>query len=294
MKNILCPLVLFIALVGALHAESVVCDNVRSNCGADGWQALVTDGKINVRSEPNTGGEKIFQLNAGDVVTVLNPCLNGMLADEAYAMWVKIRCGGGTGYVCSRWLTPCFVKVSIEGGAKSEYICHTAFYRPRKNGDGDGIFKRYVKDEFLYIRDGKVFRIKSESNHDEGASIFSEETPVTDLSLELSVEYHTGYEDDKPMIVAYEKIKINEKNYYRATMFRMDWWNLRWERNDTSGFYYFEEVMKSRLFDEDDSRCRPSMSFSAKTFDLREKEWGKTEQKLYPCEYLETIRWVNR
>ncbi len=44
----------------------------------------------------------------------------------------------------------------------------------------------------------------------------------------------------------------------------------------------------------DNRGCFQTMSFSAKTFDLREKEWSKTEEKLFPCEYLENIRWVNK
>lgn len=294
MKNILCLFAFFFALLGTLPAEDIFCDNIPAAYDNRGWAALVTENKINVRSKPNTNAEKLFQLNVGDVVTVLWSTLNGMNVDGAYARWVKISCDYGTGYVCSRWLTKNFVKVNIENNAKLEYICYNAFYKAPAEDDPDGIHKRYVKDEVLYIQDGTIYRIKSEDadgdtdQHDD-FSFLPEKTLVTDFSLELSVEYNTGYEDDEPIILAYENIYINEKNYYRATMF-----NLYWYGRSSDKTYYFCEIMKSKLFDDDNRGCFPTMSFSAKTFDLREKEWSKTEEKLFPCEYLENIRWVNK
>ena len=67
----------------------------------------VIDNRVNVRSAPNISGEKLFQLNAGDKVRILEWNEDGewLWAEGYYAPWYKISCAKGTGYICGRYVS---------------------------------------------------------------------------------------------------------------------------------------------------------------------------------------------
>ena len=67
----------------------------------------IIDDRVNVRSAPNLSGEKLFQLNAGDEVTIteFNQNWDRLFAEGYYAPWYKISCKKGEGYICGRYVS---------------------------------------------------------------------------------------------------------------------------------------------------------------------------------------------
>lgn len=123
-------------------------------------ECIVTEEVINVRSGPGTNYEKLFQVKAGDIVEVISKCDEKMYADDAYANWYKIEKDGQTGFMCSRWLSGDFLKVSFDDNSYC-YIAYEAFYIIPENFDPDWDSYTYIEDDFIFIKDGKIKKDKS-------------------------------------------------------------------------------------------------------------------------------------
>jgi len=117
---------------------------------ANSWDHYVIDNKVNVRSTPSLSGEKLFQLNAGDAVRIIewSKDWEWLLEESYYAPWYKISCAQGTGYICGRYISckeavgdldndgedeifACLCITERKGGAVSDV--HPSFYNVNKN-----------------------------------------------------------------------------------------------------------------------------------------------------------------
>lgn len=86
----------------------------------DDTTQIVTDKNLNVRSGPDTNYEKLFQLNAGNKVVVLEKTDATFKAEGAVAYWYKIECDKGSGYLCARWLSNNWAQGDIDGDGDGE------------------------------------------------------------------------------------------------------------------------------------------------------------------------------
>jgi hypothetical protein len=98
---------------------------------------IVTDNGINVRSGPGTGYERLFQLNAGDHVLVLEKCDATLKAEGAVAHWYKIECWMGRGYICGRWLSSKWREGDLDGDGRKEYLAAQFFNDIPPDYEGD-------------------------------------------------------------------------------------------------------------------------------------------------------------
>lgn len=288
MKKFIFSLILLISS-GILFAEELFCDNYIANRYAETYpDYIITKNNVTVHDD-FPGGNVLFKLNAGDIVHIEEYFKESEeLVKGTYAWWFKISCSKGEGYVLGRYMTPNFIEVDFDDKSNSEYICYMAYFKWRILHETDWVNKRYVKDEFLYIKGRNVYLINS--SEFPKFTLFSEETPVTDFSVFLSMDYDTGYEEPT-VLVATEKIQIDKKIYYRATLFNF------YETSRTEKPYYYAcELLKTDLFDEDEVGIQPYVIFPKKTYSVRWHEWENNEidYNLYPCEFWEAKLHVNK
>lgn len=288
MKKLILSLILLIS-AGNLFAEELFCDNYIANRYDESYpDYIITKNNVTVHDD-FPGGNVLFKLNAGDIVHIEEYFKESEeLVKGTYAWWFKISCSKGEGYVLGRYMTPNFIEVDFDDKSNSEYICYMAYFKWRILHESDWVSKRYVKDEFLYIKDRNVFLITS-SEYPK-LTLFNEETPVTDFSVFLDVDYDSGYEDPNIIVVS-EKIQIGETYYNRATLFNF-YGSSRAEKPD----YYFFEIVKTDLFNEDDVGLQPYLIFPNKTYSVRWREWeyNEIDYNLYPGEFWEAKLHVNK
>ena len=100
MKKIVCCFLLIANIISGYAQKYIAVDYGK-------WAHYVIDDKVNVRSAPSLSGEKLFQLNAGDKVEILewDKDWDWLLAEGYYAPWYKISCIKGIGYICGRYLS---------------------------------------------------------------------------------------------------------------------------------------------------------------------------------------------
>ncbi len=288
MKKLILSLILLISS-GILFAEELYCDNDIANRYAETYpDYIITKNNVTVHDD-FPGGKVLFKLNAGEIVHIKEFFKESEeLVKGTYAWWFKISCSKGEGYVLGRYMTPNFIEVDFDDKSNSEYICYMAYFKWRIPHETDWVSKRYVKDEFLYIRDRNVYLINSSTNPK--LTLFNEETPVTDFSVFFSVDYDTGYEDPTIIVVS-EKIQIGETYYDRANLFSF-YETSRAEKP----YYYFCEIVKTDLFDEDEVGIQPYLIFPKKTYSVRWREWENNEidYHLFPCIFLEVKEHINK
>ena len=150
-------LLVTVAIPFFAYAERRVChgSGLSEKCSA-----VITGTNVNVRSKPSTGGAKLFQLNAGDIVYVQEICKEEMYVDNAYANWVKIKCSSGEGYVCSRWMTAYFVDLENESLKVIEYLAYEYFFSEPEdyNPDRDWDEIKILRDNFIHITERRTDR----------------------------------------------------------------------------------------------------------------------------------------
>jgi len=112
-------------------------------------RCIVTGNAVNVRSGAGSGYAKLFQLNAGDAVRIIewSKDWEWLLEESYYAPWYKISCAQGTGYICGRYISckeavgdldndgedeifACLCITERKGGAVSDV--HPSFYNVNK------------------------------------------------------------------------------------------------------------------------------------------------------------------
>ncbi len=89
---------------------------------------FVIDDSVNVRSEPNLNGKKLFKLNTGDKIqiTEYSKDWDWILAEGLWSPWYKISCAKGEGYVCARYISTKQVSFDIDfDGRKEIFACLT-------------------------------------------------------------------------------------------------------------------------------------------------------------------------
>lgn len=162
--------------------------------------AVITENKVNVRSSPGMSGNKIFQVNAGDVVEVLEICKEEFFADGAYAPWVKISCDYGTGYICSRWMSSNYVLLETGPCSDAEYLVYEYFYEIPENFNPDWDELKVVKDDFVYIAKSnvKIFDTVTLIPENENQMFMYPDTmlDITDRSI-----YSTGLKEDHVILI---------------------------------------------------------------------------------------------
>lgn len=155
--------VLFAAMCAVcmcVYAQNTDTDLYYQGFAYKDTRCIVTGNAVNVRSGAGSGYAKLFQLNAGDVVSVMEKCdAPPLLADGALSYWYKITCGKGTGFMCGRWLTSKYAAGDINADGKIDYITYQAFYRiPYGAEDFDEYI--FTNDTFLLIQGGTVSELK--------------------------------------------------------------------------------------------------------------------------------------
>ena len=77
MKKLITIAVLAFAAFSSAFAEKFIAidTNFRNEYIKNHGVHYVIDDRVNVRDEPNLSGSKLFQLNAGDKVTIIDFCL---------------------------------------------------------------------------------------------------------------------------------------------------------------------------------------------------------------------------
>lgn len=255
--------------------------------GVTEGEALVTDNHINVRSRANMKGAKLFQLNAGELVDVLEILDDEMFAEGYYAQWVKIGTQEGTGYVLSRWLTSHFVQLNDDIPAESvnsEWLAYEWFthysenYDPYSDSEIDDEVK-VVEDTFIHIKKGKPIIVQGFTWVPEPPSSFW-------ILPKMSVEKDLGLKQ-KNILRIYERSKYpggsgGEVGFYA------------WDGDDR-----LVELVKESGYWEGGYSRTPYINFTAAgwCYDLRNNKWIplKTKKKniggiIVTVEKVETVR----
>ena len=131
----------------------------------------VIDNRVNVRSAPNISGEKLFQLNAGDKVRILEWNEDGewLWAEGYYAPWYKISCAKGTGYICGRYVSckeavgdldndgedEVFACLCVSESWECEYLTPEVSFLVARSGSKDEEDGWYTK-RYFYFTDGTL------------------------------------------------------------------------------------------------------------------------------------------
>lgn len=173
-KKLLLSAVCFIFGICAFAGGSIFHDSFSYK-----GKCIVTEEVINVRSGPGTNYEKLFQVKAGDIVEVISKCDEKMYADDAYANWYKIKKDGQTGFMCGRWFSGDFLKVSFIPESKA------TFYMP----------PQFEETEGVSLGKGCILNLRRYAKYGAGSCVYSDICSVTpDLSIEKIVAADTFWE----------------------------------------------------------------------------------------------------
>lgn len=94
-------------LLGFLFVSAVVFSQEYVAVDYYKGEHYVLEDKINVRSEPTLSGSKMFQLNTGDKVKIIeyDNKWEWISVEGVYSPWYKISCSSGEGYICARYVS---------------------------------------------------------------------------------------------------------------------------------------------------------------------------------------------
>ena len=182
-------LILFMLFsIANVYAQKVYHDGML----ARNQKCLIIDNNINVRSSPSTSAKKLYKVDAGDEVTILERCTEEMFVEGAWANWYKITCWQGEGYILGRWMTSIYKDCDLQYGyAKNDYIACQFFFRENGNYGFDS--GEYIGEDIFFIRQKKVTKL-------EGISLIKNKTysiPCT----EILIEQETGLKTKEPAVM---------------------------------------------------------------------------------------------
>lgn len=213
--------------------------------------ALITDNRINIRTEPATSGKVLGQLNAGDIVTVLAIYDEQMEAEGAYAHWVKIQSEYITGYICGRWMTSYFFETK-KGTDKSEYLAYEFFYKLPEDYDPALDSYDIVKDNIIHITASNIYIINDITFVPTDGSSF--------VPPEMSVVEGTGLSEDP--VLLFRAAYRDDGSIHAAVTFCA--WN-----GDSS----LKKIVSADGFDEVLYYRKPVIHFPSKYYDVVNDAW---------------------
>ncbi len=148
---------LLVAAVASLYAGEK-SDVFHGGGISKGVCAIVTENNVNVRSKPSMNGRKLFQLNAGDIVTIMEVCEEKMYVDGAWANWVVLDRPGEPCYVLSRWLTSYFLDLQEKVPKSIDFLAYEFFYVIPPDYDPEWDLLTITDDSLIRITERKVSR----------------------------------------------------------------------------------------------------------------------------------------
>ena len=254
--------VLFAAMCGVFvcaYAQNTDTDLYYQGFTYNDTRCIVTDNAINVRAGAGSGYAKLFQLDAGEVVSVIEKCdAPPLLAEGALSYWYKITCGKGTGVMCGRWLTSKYAAGDINADGKIDYITYQAFYRIPYGAED---FDEYVftKDTFLLIQGGAVSELKGLSFiPKKNGSLYRPRDIAVIADLELPIK--------NPVILF-----SNLFGYGAGRNYICDFYFLNEDNT-------FSPIISAGSFWEGYSYQKTKLIFPNKAYDVYDQKWSASEK----------------
>lgn len=217
---------------------------------------IVTQNDVNVRSGPGTNYSKLYKVNAGDYVHVLDECEEEMFADGAYAHWYKINFEGQEGYMCGRWLSALYGQYP-ERAEGEEYIVYEYIYsRPEPyNPDWDWENIEILSDRVMHIKDRKITYLDKISFLPNKGDLF--------VPPEIEIVENSGLQGKKAVVIFNQYVKYGAGWFRKFEIYTLGKNSLSYLLNENSsweGEYKYIKVV-----------------FPDITYDARMDEWIERE-----------------